>query len=382
MSNTRKYTIFRYSDNKYFPIAIYSLISFLIIYQTSHFNEYYLLILDMIFPIKNMLIGYIYGFSPLELGGYIPIIAISKVGMVNEWLLQRLYLFLTIFLSGISMHSLIDIKSLIPKYFAGIFFAINPFVYIRFLTGQWTILLAYSIIPFTIKLFLNILDHYNKKDLIKLMLLATIIGSLSSHVLVLLVLIYLILAIFKLYQIKNEKTEIRRILSSLNIFMILFLLSNIYWLLPLEIDKDIRINNIGNKDYWTFAPKIESNIYGWFEIAAMYGFWREGYTYAKDFIPGWQILYLIILSLTIIGFLAYYKDEKIGYIVKAMAIIGIIGFILASGIKGPFGDQIYWLFDNTILKGFRDSHKFVSMMVLAYAVLGGLGIEKLSRMKN
>lgn len=95
-----------------------------------------------------------------------------------------------------------------------------------------------------------------------------------------------------------------------------------------------------------------------------------------------QILYFIILSLSIIGFLAYCKDEKIGYIVKTMAVIGIVGFILASGIKGPFGDQVYWLFDNTILKGFRDSHKFVSMMVLAYAILGGLGVNKIKEKRS
>jgi len=113
------------------------------------------------------------------------------------------------------------------------------------------------------------------------------------------------------------------------------------------------------------------------DIASMYGFWNEGYLSAKDFLPGVQILYLVILSLAIIGFIYYYNDQEIGIYVKSFAVIGILGFILASGINGPFGEIVRWLFDNTLLKGFRDSQKFVAMMVMAYAVLGGLGIKKI-----
>lgn len=63
--------------------------------------------------------------------------------------------------------------------------------------------------------------------------------------------------------------------------------------------------------------------------------------------------------------------------VKALGVIGIIGFILATGINGPFGDINHWLYDNTILKGFRDSHKFIAMIVLSYAMFGGLGVNKI-----
>ncbi len=60
--------------------------------------------------------------------------------------------------------------------------------------------------------------------------------------------------------------------------------------------------------------------------------------------------------------------------------IAILGLILALGIKGSLG--ILYEFDNPILKGFRNSHKFVSMMVLAYAILGGLGVNKINMELN
>src|SRR3989338_6133282 len=63
-------------------------------------------------------------------------------------ILQKLFLFLAIFLSAISMHNLIKTKSVLPRYFAGVLYAVNPFVYIRFMAGHWLLLLAYSITPF------------------------------------------------------------------------------------------------------------------------------------------------------------------------------------------------------------------------------------------
>jgi len=172
----------------------------------------------------------------------------------------------------------------------------------------------------------------------------------------------------------NKYRDIR-VIKMLLLSGILFILLNSYWIMPVLTAKNTIVDNIGDKDFEVFAPKTEG-ITGWFEIAAMYGFWREGYLYTKDFLPGWQILYLLILSLTILGFISYYKHQEIGIYIRAFAVIGIAGFILASGVNGPFGDIVGWLFDNTILKGFRDSHKFAAMMVLAYSVLGGLGLNK------
>jgi hypothetical protein len=164
----------------------------------------------------------------------------------------------------------------------------------------------------------------------------------------------------------------------------IFIFLNFYWILPLITAKNTIIDNINDEHFNIYAPKIGS-LEDRFNIAGMYGFWREGYTYAKDFIPYWQVLLVFIIYLSINGFTSYYKDSKVGIYARAFAVIGILGFILATGINGPFGGFNHWLYDNTILKGFRDSHKFVAMLVLCYAVLGGLGLsrfEALSEKKN
>ncbi len=316
--------------------------------------EYPDLLYGKIFPI--------YGWS-------LPIDVLSPI--IPTEIFQKLYLFVILFLSGYSMNTFVFkiTTSNLASLYSGFLYMLNPFTYIKILTGQWYIF--YAIFPLLLKVFIDFLENNDKKESIKIIFILTIVGF-SIHFLIIAIIVMTIISLFWF----NEHRNIR-ITKLFAISGILFIMLNSYWIIPVLTAKNTIVDNITDKDYEVYAPKGSL-----FEIAAMYGFWREGYIYAKDFIPEWQILYLIILSLTIIGFLAYYKDKKIGYIVKAIGIIGIIGFILASGIKGPFGDQMYWLFDNTILKGFRDSYKFVSMIVLAYAVLGGLGIEKLSRMKN
>lgn len=361
---------------KYFPIMFYFLISFLILF---YFKGYYILTLDMVFPIKKFFTEYFYGFTPPVWGGH-ALIA-STFELVPAWLLQKLYLFLIIFLSGISMHSLINTKSSIPKYFAGMFYAVNPFVYVHFLAGHWLILLAYAVMPFAVKSFLDFLGNQNKKNLVKSVLLTTLVGAINSHVLVLMLLVYSILVIFKLYQIKNE-ASIKYLLRSLSIFAALFLMLSLYWLLPVLTAKSTLIDQISQADIYTFATKT-SAFNSAFTIASMYGFWRWGYVYAKDFIPYWYLLFVFILFLAVHGFINNYKSKTIGLPVKALAVVAVIAVILGSGIYGPFSSLFDFLFNNIFFfRGLRDSHKFAALLALSYSYLGALGVaefEKIAR---
>jgi len=355
---------------KYFPIIFYFLISFLIL---LYFKGYYILTLDMVFPIKTFFTNNFYGFTPPVWGGHVLIAATFE--LVPAWLLQKIYLFLIIFLSGISMHSLIDTKFSIPKYFAGMLYVVNPFVYVRFLAGHWFILLAYAIMPFAVKSFLDFLDNQNRKNLIKSVLLTTLVGTINSHILVLMLLVYSILVIFKLYQIKNE-ASIKNLLRSLSIFAVLFLMLSLYWLLPVLTAKSTLIDQISRADIYTFATTT-SAFNAAFTIASMYGFWRWGYVYAKDFIPYWYLLFVFILFIAVHGFINNYKNKTLGLPVKALAVVAVIAVILGSGIYGPFSSLFDFLFNNIFFfRGLRDSHKFAALIALSYSYLGALGVAE------
>jgi hypothetical protein len=338
----------------FFPIIIFLSISLLV---WLRLDKNYIFALDMIFPVKHSIDNFYFSY---------PLIINS-----TSWVIERIYLLFAMFLSGYSMYSLFCkfSKSQLSGLYVGLLYMINPYVYVRIMAGHLYILLSYAALPLLLITYIDLLQKKEKKELIKFIFLLTFV-SFSLHILVIALILMTIIFLFWF----NKHRDFR-ILKIFVLSAILFTLLNSYWIIPVLTAKDTVLDNINNEDFKIFAPKIE-NFSDLFNIAGMYGFWREGYIYAKDFIPYWQLLSVFIILLAIYGFISYYKDPEIGIYAKAIGLIGILGFVLASGINGPFGGINLWLYENTILKGFRDSQKFVAMLAVSYALLGGLGLSR------
>jgi hypothetical protein len=325
----------------------------------------YILSLDMIFgpsPKPNF-----YGFGAPAFGG-----GIWLSQLASTWVIQKLFLILIFFLSGVSAYSLIETKSKIPRYFAGLLYMVNPFVYVRFLAGHWVILLAYAVTPFAIKYFLKFLDDPSKQNILKT-LIPLVFVSVSSHVLILNLLAFLIIFCFKAAE---PKFKIKKVIPRLALLALAFLAVNAYWIIPLATAwGETSLQQIAQQDLFVFAPHGECLSIP-YSLATMYGFWRGGYTYTKDIFPAWHLFFFVILFLAIYGFISNYRNRR----AQSLAAIGLISFFLAIGALGPLGP----LFENiTLLRGFRDSQKFVGLLVLAYAYLGALGVDSLlSRFKQ
>ncbi len=287
-------------------------------------------------------------------------------------ILNILFLSFILFISALSAYQLVPVSSKPAKLFAGILYMLNPYTYIRILTGQWFVLFSYAMLPLALKSFIEFLEKKERKKMVEFVFLLTLIGF-NAHMLAIALLAMII--IFSFWLGRRRDTEAAK---GVVIASILFILLNAYWLIPLATAKDTLISSFGNQDLEAFAPRIES-ISSLFTLASMYGFWRAGYIYAKSFLPFWQVLFILILFLAVHGFTSYYRDKKIEIYVKSFAATAIIGLILAAGIGGPFSEIFRWLFDHIpLIKGMRDSHKFVTLLVLAYAYLGALGVENIS----
>ena len=281
-------------------------------------------------------------------------------------IIQKILLFLIFFLSGISMYKLVNTKKRLPKYFAGLFYMINPFVYVRFMAGHWNLLLGYAILPFVIKSIMNFLEKPSKKQLIKTCLIITLIGIISIHMLGLSLFVFLIFFIFKF-----KKSLVKPILF-LSLF---FILLNSFWIIPLLTSQDnTLIQEIGDKDISVFATETNP-INSMFNTASLYGFWRErAYALPKNIIPLpiYVLLFGVILYLTIQGYI-YSKDNYKGPLLT----VTILAFILAVGITYPLFKPVFlFLFNKLIfMKIFREPQKFVILIALFYAYFSAKGIE-------
>lgn len=342
----------------------------------------YVLTLDMVFAPDEDFSDYIYGMSEGWVTAAAPFLWLQQgfTHLLPGWVFQKIILCLILFLSGWGGHRMIPGNG-IGSYFAGIFYAVNPFTYTRFMAGQWGVLWAYALTPFAVMAFIEFLETREGRSIPKLVILTTLVGLLQIHGLFLLLLVYLVLTVVKLYQLRRDREQALRVCKLVLMAGMAFTAINAYWIIPAWSADDTLLNHVDTADMAFFAPKTESGLGTAFDVASLHGFWREGYTYARDSIPVWWLIYGGILFLAIYGFSKGPADQQKKWIAVAISVAGVVSFILGLGASSSFGNGLFtWLWDHVMpLRAFRDSHKFIGILCLAYAYLAGLGVSALAK---
>jgi len=348
----------------------------------------YILTLDMVFtpymdslvPERAKLDDILYGFKFTWNSGVLPFLYILKgtTQLIDSWVLQKVLLFLILLISGFSAHSLCPTKFLAGKFFAGLMYMLNPFVYTRFMVGHWLILLAYAVTPFAVKTMINLLEHKRFKDSVKLALLLTLVSVFSAHILFLNLLIFLLFTLIKLIRVGDRLN----LTKQLALTFLIYILLNLYWIIP-SLTEETILTQVGYEDIQAFTSKVWGSGFNIvFTLASLHGFWRppEGYLYIYNILPTWYLIYLFLLSLSIFGFVMWIDNKCVGNYVLGLGIAATVSLILASGISSPYFSPIFkTLFNNVpFFKGFREPQKFVAILALAYSYLGGLGVSEIA----
>jgi hypothetical protein len=329
----------------------------------------------------------------------------SLAKIIPTWVIEKLILFLILFLSGLGAYKLISKKSL-GGYFIGILYMINPFVYSRFMAGQWGVLWAYAWLPIAIGAFIKLLREGNWQNTIKMAVLATLVGLLQVQGYFILFLSCFIILFFKVI-LDGNKTKLYQSLKWTVAAAGIFCVLNFYWLIPFFTSTGTILNQLNQADQLAFISRSTFASGLLFNIVSMHGFWREYYIYAKDILPFWWILFGVIFFLAVFGFISkvfpYRRPSGQPNVKEAFpegiqeaerasraqrwlpisfAVIGVTGFILALGVASDYTRPFFeWLWNKiSFFKLFRDSQKFVALLCLSYAYLGGLGINELANM--
>jgi len=362
---------------KYLPILIFLVLAGLIMWDL--FQPGYIFAIDMSYgpssPHDNLL-DHIAGngvnlsgrgISPLTKIIYFSLSYVPGL-IMPPWLVQKVPLFLLLALSGVAMYWLTPVKNTYGRYFAGFLYMVNPFVYVRFLSGGFWLLWGYAFLPLAVKSFIDLLKKPNLRSAIYSGLWLTIIAP-SQHILIIALGILFLLTIFNLFKSKNRI----KLLSAFLVPIALLMLLNVGWLYSIASGEAMELQSLQGitaDDLELFAPPQNENVP--LNVAAMYGFWREGYDYPKGHLPGWQVFFFLILFLVVYGFITGFKGQN-GLYVKAMGLLSIISLILAMGVT-----ITSFLYENIpFFLGFRDSQKFVAPLILAYAYLGSIGVAQL-----
>jgi hypothetical protein len=351
------------------PAAFYILLTLLII--GPWLRPGFVLSLDMVFgPFEPTPIDEFYGFDVPALGAKQSLETIySGLSDVigGDWA-QKTLLGLIFLSAGLGAHLLPPVRRSAPRYVAGTLYVVNPFVYARLLAGQWFVLAAYACIPLAIWSFQGALERPTLRRII----IAAFLISLTSFNAQMFVLAAGILASLTLARAAQDRSP--RPLAVAGPVAAIVAMFNLYWIVPALTADNSLLQMIDDRDLIAFAPVSQfGNIS--VSVLGMYGFWRDAYEYPVDKLAGLFFLIIVFIWLAAYGLLTRWRQP----LVAVSGALFIVGFVLATGIAGPFSWLFRFLSDNLpLFDGFRDSQKFVALIVLAYAVMSAVGVEEIA----
>jgi len=364
------------------PFIIYSVLGFVILWDLL--LPGYILTLDMVFTPKILFPLEFYGFNadPVGLAGLPFRLCLWALNLaLPAWLIQKILLFAVFLVSGLGAHYLCEAKSSLGRFYAGFMYVLNPFIYVRFMVGHLGLLLGYCILPFLIRSFIGFLDEPKLAYGVKFALFLTLILVLDIHYVYIAGLLLLALFIFKILSLKGDLQNLGRLLGCIIFSAAVFAALNLYWLASIFLFRGkTRISVFSYNDLLAFTSKAwgtGANLF--FSLAALYGFWRipEGYRYVSETLPGWQLIYPLMLYLSVHGFMTLHEDRSRRWISRGMAAAGAASLILAAGISSPITAPLFEALFAYLpfFSGMREPQKFLAVLTLAYSFLGGYGLN-------
>ncbi len=273
------------------------------------------------------------------------------------------------------------------EFVVSLFFVINPFVYERFLAGQWAVLFGYVLLVPILAYLISFCRDWNNRNTLKLLASIVILGAVSTHILMIsLVIIPIVIFANFIYQKWSLSFLKKSILLGLGVIII-----SSYWLIPAILSKGTVVTTFGADHWEVFKTATNSHIGTIGNVLSLHGFWGEHEEWIKRFVlpseGGWVFVTSLFLFIGIVftGIYAGVKDKKIRLMVFLLIFVMFLATVFSSGITdGIFKNFNMWMFENvSFWKGFRDSEKWSAILALGYALLAGLGARYLiSNLKN
>lgn len=338
----------------------------------------YVLTLDAVFVPHvglNLGVSGFYNDSPVQIA----------LWLINSffagWIVQKLMLAALFFcLAFLAVRFLPAPKKFGANYWAALFYALNPFVYERFLAGHWTLLFAYAFLPPLVHCLLEFFSEASHKKLYWITFWTLMIGVFSLHVLTMVVLV--IAACFAVGLIAAAKDKIRfwRLSKFAALFGAVFLVASSYWLIPAFAGKGAsHMDSFGVANQEAFKTAGANGPETAFNVLALYGFWGERETWSdyflspRDHAAFWSISALALFAIVGVGIGRAFKDRKKEAFF--FAAVGAGAFVLSCGLgEGVFKGFNSWLFAHVgFWRGFRDTQKWSVLIALAYAYFGAWG---------
>ena len=271
------------------------------------------------------------------------------------------------------------------RYAAASLYAVNPFVYERFLAGQWTILAAYALLAPFFYYLLELLRAPERRTALYLAATMLLIGVFSLHAFVMAALIAAAVVIVGLVR---YPAGARPLAGCAALTGVIVAMVSLYWIVPYLMNPEAAPVPHFTEAHWSAFqtsadPVVFGNATG--NVAMLYGFWGESYPWMQSlrspkdtltvFLPSLLALTIVI----VVGGVALARKRSERFRALLLLAIGAAAFVFSVGLAPSvfFGFNL-WLFEHVpFWRGFRDTEKWSMVLALIYAYFFAAGASYL-----
>jgi hypothetical protein len=292
-------------------------------------------------------------------------------------IIEKVLLFTILVTSGVGMHKFarsIDSAETLSFYISGALYMINPFTYSRFMAGQYSVLLGYALLPFFVRALLGFLARPAPGSMSWMTLWVVLISIVSIHSLGLVMLVSLIAVVLSLWRYRHQRNHLFSLLKYGLIAGVVFFAASSYWLVPTLTGNGKTLETISTftqGDQQAFATVGENSFRKVANVIRLQGFWAEArdlYLLPQERLVGWGVVVLGVWALVITGAIVLWKKGE-RFLVVLLGLSSLIACFLAVGTVNE------WLARHMpFFAGYREPHKFVGLIALAYTLCTGKGV--------
>jgi hypothetical protein len=246
---------------------------------------------------------------------------------------------------------------------AGLFYAVNPFVFDRLYAGQLGVLLGYALLPFAVAALLDAAQEPHRVGRAACWAGATVM--MSEHFAWILVPMTVAIFLTRQHRVQALVRLGAVALGAAAISAYLLVAPGLVGTRPAGPLAQLAAYRTQGD------PRVGLLV----NVAGLYGFFRPGPTEPKNLFSGWLAVLAALMLVVVVGYVAVLRDAVHRRDGLAILAAGIAGYFLALGDQGPTGGLFRLAYEH--IPGFvimREPDKFAVLVALAYAYGFGWGI--------
>jgi len=300
--------------------------------------------------------------------------------LVPMWLVQKgilIALFFSLFYLPIRFFPF-QVEAWV-RYAAAALYAVNPFVYERFLAGQWGVLAAYALLAPFVYFLLELVRTPRVRTAATMALIMLLVGVFSLHAFVMTVLVAIVVVAIAILRDVRGALPLAKYAS---LAACIVGIVSLYWVVPYVLNPGSSPLQVFTKEHWgAFETSTDSLLGTSGNVLALYGFWGESYPWMQTLLSPKEtpIVFfpalLTLLALVMTSATTLLRARETRTFALILVGIGAAAFVFSVGLAPSFFHELnLWLFQHVpFWSGFRDTEKWSMWLALTYAYLFAAG---------